>query len=140
MLLSAVAVYALVLAAEIAEEVKEVEVILDAQTISFLCGVLIPLLVGVLTKVNASSGLKAVVNALLSALAGALAAFTQTGLTGDVDWKTLILSMLSTWIVSVATYYGIWKPTGVAGTVNVKTGRFGVGSPPDMETDEKWAA
>lgn len=129
-----------VLATELSEEVAEVEVILDAQTISFLCGVLIPLVVGVLTKVNASAGLKAVVNALLSALAGALATFTQTGLTSDVDWKTLVISVLSVWIVSVATYYGIWKPTGVAGTVNVKTGRFGVGSPPELETDEKWAA
>ena len=129
-----------VLATELSEEVAEVEVILDAQTISFLCGVLIPLIVGVLTKVNASAGLKAVVNALLSALAGAFATFSQTGLTSDVDWKTLVISVLSVWIVSVATYYGIWKPTGVAGTVGVKTGRFGVGSPPELETDEKWAA
>ena len=118
----------------------ESQVILDAQTISFLCGIVIPLIVGVLTKINASDGLKAVVNALLSALAGALATFTQTGLTSDVDWKTLVISILSVWVVSVATYYGIWKPTGVAGTVNVKTGNFGIGSPPTMETDEKAAA
>lgn len=129
--------YALVLAGEVAEDVQEVEVLLDAQTISLLCGVVIPLLVGVLSKVNASSGLKAVLNALLSALAGALATFTQTGLSNGVDWKTLIISILSVWIVSVATYYGVYKPTGVAGSVIAATSRFGLSSPPRVQTDDK---
>lgn len=129
----------LVRAQEVVEEVAEVEVLLDAQTISLLCGLAIPLLVGLLTKVNAADGLKAVLNALLSALAGVLAAFTQTGL-AEPDLKTVVVSVLSTWVVSVATYYGVWKPTGVAGTVAAKTPRFGFGSPPDLETEDKAAA
>jgi hypothetical protein len=114
-------------------------VLIDAQTISLLCGVVIPLLVGVLSKINASDGLKATINALLSALAGALATFSQTGLSDGVEWKTLVVSILSVWVVSVATYYGVYKPTGVAGTLAAATPKFGFGPKPVLETEDKGA-
>lgn len=110
------------------------QVFLDAQAVALLAGIIIPLVVGLLAKMNASSGLKAILNAFLSALAGALVTVTQ------VDSATLrdfITAILSTWVVSVATYYGVWKPTGVAGTVAVATSGFGVGSPPVVETSDK---
>lgn len=112
--------------------------ILDAQTISLLVGIVIPLVVGLLSKIHASSGLKAVINAALSAIAGALAAYASTGFSAT-DWKTLVTSIVTTWVVSVATYYGVYKPTGVAGSVIAKTRNFGLGSPPVVETDEKGA-
>lgn len=108
--------------------------ILDAQTVSLLVGVVIPLLVGLLSKLNASSGLKAILNAFLSAIAGAL---TTVTIVTEATLRDFVIAILSTWVVSVATYYGIWKPTGVAGTVAVKTSGFGVGSPPVVETDDK---
>lgn len=112
--------------------------ILDAQTISLLVGIVIPLLVGLLSKIHASSGLKAVINAALSAVAGAFSAFASTGFSAT-DWKTLVTSIVTTWVVSVATYYGVYKPTGVAGSVIAKTPNFGLGSPPVVETGEKGA-
>jgi hypothetical protein len=129
--------YALVLTGGVGAEVAQTSTIIDAQTISLLCGVVIPLLVGLLAKINASDGLKAVINALLSALAGTLATFTQTGLGAGVDWKTLVISILSVWVVSVATYYGVYKPTGVAGSLAAATPKFGFGPRPVLETDDK---
>lgn len=113
-----------------------VQVLLDAQMVSMIVGLVIPLAVGLLSKIDASSGLKAVLNALLSAVAGALAAFSQDGFFAS-DLQTVLSAILTTWVVSVATYYGVWKPTGVAGTVIDKTRNFGLSSPPMVETDDK---
>lgn len=122
------------LIAQVAEVVQEHKTLLDAQTIAMVTGLAIPLLVGLLSKINASSGLKGVLNAVLSATAGVLATVTQVD---SANLRDFVIAMGSTWIVSVASYYGLWKPTGVAGTVIQATARFGVGSPPTLETDEK---
>lgn len=110
------------------------QTLLDAQTIALLSGVVIPLLVGLVSKLNASSGLKAIINAFLSAVAGTLATVTQVTAPQVRDF---VIAILSTWVVSVATYYGVYKPTGVAGTVAEKTAGFGLGSPPVLQTGDK---
>lgn len=108
---------------------------LDSQTLAVLTGVLIPILVGIVTKLDASSGLKAVLNAFLSAVAGALS--TVVANSGQLVWREFVTGVAITWVVSVATYYGLYKPSGVAGTVAATTAGFGIGSPPTLETDEK---
>lgn len=110
---------------------------LDAQTLSILSGVLVPILVGIVTRLDATAGLKAVLNFGLSAVSGALTAVTQNS--GQLVWREFVTSIGVTWVVSVATYYGLYKPSGVAGTVAASTAGFGIGNPPapTMETDEK---
>lgn len=110
---------------------------LDTQTLSVLTGVLIPILVGIVTKMQASSGIKATINALLSAVAGALS--TVIANSGNLVWREFVTGVSITWVVSVATYYGLYKPTGVAGTVAATTAGFGLGTPPApiMETEDK---
>lgn len=90
--------------------------------IALLSGVIIPLLVGLLTKLNASSGVKAIFNFGLSALTAVLATVTDT-----FEWKALLVNFGLTWAVSVATYYGLWCPTGVAPAVQEATPDFGIG-------------
>lgn len=109
--------------------------IVDAQTISLVVGIVIPLFVGLLSKAHASSGLKAIVNAGLSAIAGALSAFASTGFS-STDAKTLITAIVTTWVVSIATYYGVYKPTGVSSSVLAKTGNFGLGSSPALDISD----
>ena len=120
------------------QKVSDINVTLDAQMVALLGGVVVPLLVGVLTKSHASDGVKAVVNALLSALAGVIATFTQDGLF-HASLKTLVITILSAWGTSIISYYGLFKPTGVAGTVAAATSNFGIGSPPMLETPDKGA-
>lgn len=99
---------------------------LDVQTLNMLAGLVIPLLVGVVTKKLADSWVKAVTNFALSALSGGLAvAIAADGMVHLRDW---IVAMVSTWIVSIATYYGFWKPTGVALQVQDATAMFGIGA------------
>jgi len=110
---------------------------LDVQTLNLISGTVIPLLVGFVTKKVASGGLKAVLNALLSAVAGAVS--VGIAASGHIVVGEVITSMITTFIASTAIYYGMWKPTGVAGTVADVVPQFGLGSPPlpDMETEEK---
>lgn len=95
----------------------------NAQLITIISGVVIPLLVGILTKMDASSALKSICNAALSAL-GSVLATMQLELW---DWKWFFISWASTFTVSIASYYGLWKPTTVAPKVQEATGRFGLG-------------
>lgn len=99
---------------------------LDVQAISMLTGVLIPLAVGVLTRIEASRGLKAVLNAGLSAVSGALVTVSLNS--GNLVWKEFVIAVASTWIVSVATHYGLYSPTGTTEAVQNKTSGFGLGA------------
>lgn len=93
----------------------------DTQTLTLLAGVVIPLLVGLLAKARAHPGLKALLNAALTAAAGALT------LPGPFTARGFAAAWATTWVVSVATYYGILRPTGVAGAVQRSTANVGVG-------------
>lgn len=95
----------------------------DATLIATLCGVLVPILVGVLTKLQAPSGLKAFLNCGLSALGGLVATIVPA----DFQWRSFLTAWATTWVVSIATYAGLWKPTGIAGAVQGSTQNTGIG-------------
>lgn len=108
---------------------------MDASTLSKLLGLLVPLLVGVFTKRYASSGLKSAINIGGSAIVGSLSYLVAAD--GGYDVRGFINAALNTVIVSVAAYYGLYKPTGISDTVQAKTADFGVGPKPDLETSDK---
>jgi small basic protein len=95
----------------------------DAALLATLAGLLVPLLVGIVTKTTAPAGLKAMINAALSALGGLVA----TVVPGAFHWHPFLASWATAWVVSIATYYGLWKPTGVAPAIHQSTGTVGVG-------------
>jgi hypothetical protein len=95
----------------------------DAALLATLAGVLVPLLVGIVTKLDAPAGLKAMVNAALSALGGLVATLVP----GDFAWHPFLASWATAGVVSVATYYGLWKPAGVAPALQQSTATVGVG-------------
>lgn len=97
---------------------------LDVPMLNLLLGVGIPLLVAALTRLRVSSGVKAVANLGLSALAGGVAAAVLAD--GAVEVKTVVLGFLATWGTSILTYYGLHKPTGLVGLVAAQTAGFGV--------------
>lgn len=102
-----------------------IQVNVNVQALAFASGVVIPVLVGLLTKLNASSGVKAALNAFLSAVAGAVIVATQQN--GSVDLGHVVIGIAETWVVSVSTYYGFLKPTGAAAAVHKATASFGLG-------------
>ncbi len=107
----------------------------DAQLAALLLGVVIPLLVGLLSKINAPDGLKSVMNLGLSALAALLTTVSVDG--GDFLVREFVTLFAFTWGTSIVSYYGLHKPTGVAGSVASATRDFGIGPKPRLTTDEK---
>jgi hypothetical protein len=97
----------------------------DATLIATLAGVLIPLLVGLLTKLEAAAGVKATLNAGLCGLSGVLATIVPEGM--DWNWRTFLVKWATAWVVSIATYAGLLKPTGVAPAVQRSTAGVGIG-------------
>lgn len=95
----------------------------DMTVIALITGVIVPLLVGLLTKINASPSVKSVLNFGLSALGGVLATFSAD----TFEWKGFLVNFALTWVISIATYYGLWRPTGVAPAVQEATPEFGLG-------------
>lgn len=98
-------------------------------------GTLIPLLVALVTKEVASSGLKGTLNALLSAVAGALTIYVSNN--GAVELAPMVVAGAEIFVVSIATYYGVYKSTGITATVQSKTAEVGVGGGNRFETHEK---
>lgn len=107
-----------------------------AESVRLLLAICIPIIVGLITKSSASSGLKSTLGVVISAfVAGATTILDDA----DADVAGVIRAFILTSVTAGATYYNVWKPTGIAGTVTAKTAGFGLGSPPapQLETQEK---
>ena len=98
----------------------------DAIVVTALIGAVLPLLIGVVTKTNLHSGLKGALLLLFSAIEGLLVTATQADGTAVLSKESIIFAIIG-WVSAVATYNGLWKPSEVAGSVQTKTARFGIG-------------
>jgi len=106
----------------------------DATNTVRILGFLIPVLTALVTKAVTSSGTKAVVTLVSSALLGATAYLVTKD--GGYDWEGFVNSFMNAFLPAIAAYYGLWKPTGVAGTVAAATRGFGIGKPA-LETGDR---
>lgn len=98
---------------------------IDVTALNFVIGILIPLLVALVTKLDASKSLKAVLNLGLSAVAGAAVVAVQAA--GNIDVSSVIVGIGTTWITSIVSYYGLTAPAGIAPAVAKATATKGVG-------------
>lgn len=76
--------------------------------------VIAPLLVGLLTKASWSQAVKSIMLAGISAVIGIVQGFLASPPGVEFSWPVAIVNGLIAWVIAVATYYGLWKPTGVA--------------------------
>ncbi len=85
-----------------------------ATVVQLLLTVIMPIAVGLVTTKTTSSAIKAW---LLAGLTLATSLLTELGssLAGDTafDLGIALLAAIPAFAISVATYYGLWKPTGV---------------------------
>lgn len=82
--------------------------------LTILIGTVLPIAVALVTKQNASPGLKATVLAALSAVSGALVSIQATG--GTFEIKTAFIGFMVTWVTAVATHFGLLSPANVTGS------------------------
>ena len=77
---------------------------------SLLIGSIIPIIVAVATKLQASGGLKAILGIVLGVVGAAVVTLNQTAPDGSFSWKLLAFTAATAIITTVTTYVGAWKP------------------------------
>lgn len=95
-----------------------------------ITAVLIPLLTGLLTKLDAHPGLKSAVNFGLAFLAALVDQLISSD--GELSWETLMVAWLVVAGVSHQAYKMVWKPAGggVSDPVRLATPTTGLGGSP----------
>lgn len=100
---------------------------IDAIGLATLAGIVTPILVGLITKLGASSTTKAIVTIVLTV---ALAVVNEIVNSGG-SFAVYSMAVYAAWqfVVHMATYLGIWKPVGSsdAPPLAEATADFGVG-------------
>lgn len=97
---------------------------------ALLFGAVMPVVVGLVTKANASPNLKATVLLVLNAINGVLVEFFAAP--DGFDWRTAVVNALAALVTSVATYYGFLKHNGNLG-LNKATATVGLGGQTDHD-------
>lgn len=96
-----------------AEEVTKTipsTVSLEPWVVAVIGGTLIPLVVGLVTKLGASSAVKAVTGLFLTALVTILNVIVTSN--GTFVVRDVVVLFATTFVMHVASYYGAWKPLG----------------------------
>lgn len=89
--------------------------------VSALCGTVIPMVVDLVTHSRAPSGVKRLLAAGLSALAGAL---TTVAYTSGERWQDYVLAITIAWVTAIAVH-----TTGISDPIQRATANIGVGKP-----------
>ena len=115
------------------------EIEITAQMLVWL-GVFIPVATGLLTKLESSSGVKAIVAIVLSVILGVIAEQGQLEAGQTLDLIAVGESAFLAFVSNIAAYLGIWKPIGKDETVPLQksTATFGIGGrtvPKDLDND-----
>ena len=98
---------------------------LDSTWVMFLTGALIPLLVGLVTKLNTHSAVKAILHLGVAAAASMINVSITLDGVAIISRETLV-TFFMTWLTGIATYLGFWLKTGVSPAVNYRTRNFGI--------------
>lgn len=97
--------------------------------LSLVITIVLPILVGLVTRQSTSAGTKAVLLLALAAAKTVLEAWLQaTNTAVTFEWIPVVYTTLINFGIAVAVHFGLFKPTGVAGAaqrslVTDKSGR-----------------
>lgn len=82
------------------------------QLVTFVVGVLLPILAAVVTRFDATPKVRSLVLLLLSFISGILNSWLVAP--SGFDWSQAIFNAITQFVIGVAVLYGLWKPTGVS--------------------------
>lgn len=97
---------------------------IDLSWLQLLVAVALPIAVAIVTQQVRSGGVKAVALAALTAISAILTAVINNF--GILTQETLQAG-ITYFLIAVASYYGFWKPTGIAPQVAEKTDAVHIG-------------
>jgi hypothetical protein len=81
------------------------------QLVTLVVGVLLPILVAVITKYESSAKVKSTLLLALSGVSAVLNSWLNTP--SGFDWQQAVWGAVTTFIIGVASLFGLWMPTGV---------------------------
>lgn len=82
------------------------------QLASLVVGLVLPLVVGFVTKMTTHPSTKAILLLFFSAFSSFLTEFLNER--SVFDWKTALITWGGTFIVGVGMHFGLYKPTGAS--------------------------
>lgn len=86
-----------------------------ALLVQFALAIVLPLFVALVTTKLQSGALRAVLLAVLTLVTSLLTTFLSW-LTGTpVEWFSVLLAAIGSFVISVSTYFGVWRATDVNG-------------------------
>ena len=97
---------------------------IDPLLLNVVAGLVVPFLVALTTKETTSSRVKAFANLALSAILGGLVTLNEAG--SDASLVMVVQDIFYTYAMSIASYYGLDKPSGATDKVQNYTRYFGV--------------
>ncbi len=86
----------------------------DQYWLTVVISVFLPMVVALVTKQVASSGVKAIVLLALTVVTGALTQIQADG--GTFDWKTTVTQTVVAFVIAVGVHYGLLKPIAITGS------------------------
>ena len=94
------------------------------QVLGLVISVVLPLLVALVTKLDTKPNLRAILLAAFAVILNLLTELLQA-LTDHSAYNlgTALLLALASFVIAVATHYGLWKPTGAATTLQAVGGK-----------------
>lgn len=96
---------------------------LSAWVVALLGGTISPVLTGLVTKLGASSGTKALMALIITALIAVVDAVVNAN--GAFNPSALVTLFVVTFVAHASSYWNFWRPVGVPGVL--ATAEFGVG-------------
>ena len=89
---------------------------MDVSVLTLIVGTVLPIVVGLVTSRVTSGAIKAWLLAALTLVTTVLQAMLLAAQSGiPFELGAILVAAIQQFIVSVAIYYGLWKPTGIAG-------------------------
>jgi hypothetical protein len=83
--------------------------------LSLVITIVLPILVGLVTRRSTSAGVKATLLLALSAVNAVLSAWLQAENTNAVfEWIPVVYSTAVNFVIAVAVHFGLYKPAGVS--------------------------
>lgn len=95
----------------------EQKVHLDVGILTVIVGVFIPILTALITKASASAKVKALTTLTLTVIASGIQLIIDAN--GVVNLRTFLANFAVTYIVAIASYFGLTKHVGTPGAANV---------------------
>lgn len=98
----------------LADSTGNLDVTFQPNWLGLLIGVILPILVGLVTKSTTDASVKAVLLLFLTAVNGFLTEYVNAATSSaNYDWQTALYTWGGSFVLAVAMHFGVYKSSGI---------------------------